>query len=976
MSKTAAFTIVAKNYLPFARVLMQSIRAWAPDFERIVILVDQVDNFFDPTKEDFKIILSDQLQIPHSRWFHFKYTILELSTAVKPYAIEYILATHDIDRVFYFDPDIVLYNRLDSLVATLDEHNIVLTPHLTAPLEDDRRPRDLDILRSGAYNLGFIGVRRGNESDRFLRWWQLKLYDQCVVDLPQGLFVDQRWIDLVPGLFGGVGILRDAGLNVAYWNVSHRRVVRTSEGYVVNGEPLRFFHFSGFDPDNPHRFSRHQNRLTLDDLGDASDLVVEYRRQLHINGYAECRSWPYGYGAFENGFPIPDMGRPAHHEAPDLVQRLADPFSVEGYEAFVEAWNQPLAGPDGRPSGITRLAYRIYKARIDVQGAMPDIFGGDLRRFMNWVMSSGRVEHNLGDAFIAPIQSAVRAQPQNEKPVASDPIVNEKVLQTLAATGIWVNGDRCPVQVDALNELIRNGDAKLQLSQLARVIYESRPDLQRFFPDPCGRDGARFLAWFLTYGAREYRLAEVLLAPLRRQWNTVVNSLDGPLQKLWYRCVYQTMAKSVEWRASLSSIRASARITRSIALSRFTGLRRKAPSMRGQHGAEPTRRGKERVLPDELVGANFIGYLQSEMGVGESVRCAVMAARAARLGTAVKSVDSRGPFRRGDKSLGEEDGEHPYPVNVFHVNADQATVVIDRLGPGFVAGRRNIGYWVWELEEFPDRWQSSFRFFDEIWTPSTFCQAAIARKSPVPVVRMPHAVRSEFRSRTGRPGFAIPSDRFVFLAVFDLLSVAERKNPLGVIEAFRHAFGYSSKCHLVLKVNHARHCQPQMSVIREAAAGLPITILDYTMDREDINCLIETCDCLVSLHRSEGFGLTIAEAMYLNTPVIVTAYSGNLDFTNGNNAFLVNYDLVRIPKGCEPYDEGLVWAEPKIDHAVSQMRLVVEHPDVRRARAEKASESIRTQLAPETVGTLMKERLERVASSLLREHSPNARSIP
>ena len=963
--KTAACTIIAKNYLPFARVLMSSLRALSPDILRIVILVDHPDSFFSPGNEDFDVILSEALPIPDSRWFHFKYTILELSTAVKPFALEYILDHYSVDQVLYFDPDIAVYSDVAVLEAALSDSSIILTPHLTSPLMDQHRPTDLDILRSGSYNLGFIGIKRCPETARFLQWWKARLYDQCVVDLPKGLFVDQRWIDLVPGMFSGVTILRNPGLNVAYWNISHRTITRSPGGYVVNGEPLCFFHFSGFNPDEPHGFSRHQNRFTLDDVGDARELVLEYRSRLYEQGYSECRKWPYAFGTFQNGFPIPDMGRPAHHEVPDVVTRLSDPFSEEGYQAFVDLWNQRLAGPDGKPTGVTRLAYRIYRARADVQQAMPDIFGGDLLRFLKWMLSSGQVEHNLSDVFVVPISSAIKTRERREaedldRQKHATPLVHEKILAALAASGIWVSTGQNPVQVDALNVLIGNGDAKLHLSKLARAIYESRPDLQQFFPDPCGRDSVRFLLWFLTYGAHEYRLADVLLSPLRKQWDAVVGSLGSPLHRVWYRCVLQAMARSVEYREAIRKVHGRVRLFRTEASLRLTG-RREPPAVNEMIFARKERRALEPGRNGSL-GANIVGYVRSEMGVGESVRCAIRAARASGLPIAIRGVDAKGPYRLGDRSIAGEDREFPHKLNVFHVNADQAELIIGRIGPEFISGKYNVGYWAWELEEFPDRWLPSFRFFDEIWTPSTFCQASIARKSPVPVLRMPHAVQVEGDCAVSRSDFSIPTDRFVFLTIFDLLSVLERKNPIGAITAFRRAFGNSKDCHLVLKISHAQERPQQMATLTAAAAGLPVTIINRTIDRAQVNGLIRACDCLVSLHRSEGFGLSIAEAMYLSKPVIATDYSGNTDFTRSDNAFLVEYDLTRVPKGCDPYDEGAVWAEPRLDHAVKQMQSVFNSPELRADRANRAGEYIRTHLAPEVVGKLMRERLELVLS--------------
>ncbi len=924
--RIAACTIIAKNYLPFARVLMSSLRQSSPDIMRIVVLVDRPDGFFDPAHEDFDVILSETLPIQDLLWFHFKYTILEVSTAIKPFALEYICERYSVDQVLYFDPDIAIYSPLEVLTTALHNASIILTPHLTSPLTDEHRPTDLDILRSGAYNLGFIGIKTCPEVARFLDWWKARLYDQCVVDLPKGLFVDQRWIDLVPGMFDGVSVLRNPGLNVAYWNLSHRMVRRSPKGYLVNGEPLSFFHFSGFEPEAPHAFSRHQNRFTLDDLGDARELVLEYRRRLYEQGYSECCKWPYAYGKFRNGFPIPDMGRPAHHELPEVVARLSDPFSQEGYRAFVDLWNQPLTGPD---------------------------------------VSSGQVEHNLSDVFVAPISTAIESRERREaeelrRQKHTTPVVHEKILAALQGSGIWVSTEQNPVQVETLNALIGNGDAKLHLSKLARAIYESRPDLQQFFPDPCGRDSVRFLLWFLTYGAHEYRLDDVLLSPLRKQWAAVVGSLGNPLQKLWYRCVLQATAHSVGWREEMGKIRGSVRLFRAKAALRWSGRR-------GPRAVdEKLFSGREKLALGQTYngsfGVNVIGYVRSEMGVGESVRCAIRAAQASGLSIAIRAVDAKGPYRLDDRSITSEDREFPHKLNLFHVNADQSELVIRRLGPEFIRGKYNIGCWNWELEEFPDKWLPAFRFFHEIWTPSTFCQTAIARKSPVPVIRMPLAIKVEGNCSVSRSDFSIPANRFVFLTIFDLLSVSERKNPIGAITAFRQVFEKSRNCHLVLKVSHARERARQMSAIAAAAAGLPVTIIDRTIDRSQVNGLLSACDCLLSLHRSEGFGLSIAEAMYMKKPVIATGYSGNTDFTRTDNAFLVEYDLTRVPRGCNPYDEGAVWAEPRLDDAVKQMQIVLNSPEICATRASRAAEHIRTHLAPEVVGKLMRERLELVLS--------------
>ena len=204
MPSLVIFTIIARNYLAHARVLFRSVASHHPEARRVVIIVDDPDGHFNPDDESFETVHSEVLQIPQSRWFHFKYSVLELSTAVKPYAFEWIAENCQANQIIYLDPDIVLFAPLTPLQARLETANLILTPHLTGELDLEGRPNEVSILQAGAYNLGFLAVSCGPESLRFLRWWQHRLFDNCVVDTANGLFVDQKWIDLVPGMYEGV----------------------------------------------------------------------------------------------------------------------------------------------------------------------------------------------------------------------------------------------------------------------------------------------------------------------------------------------------------------------------------------------------------------------------------------------------------------------------------------------------------------------------------------------------------------------------------------------------------------------------------------------------------------------------------------------------------------------------------------------------------------------------------------------------
>jgi glycosyltransferase involved in cell wall biosynthesis len=965
--RIAFCTIVAKNYLPFARVLMNSVRRYHPDALRVVVLVDEIEGYFDPACEPFELILSRDLDIPNSRWFHFKYTVLELCTAVKPWVLEKLFAERDLDSIVYLDPDIELYAPLDAIFDGLAGQTMVLTPHLTGRIEDDLQPSELDILRSGSYNLGFLALNRNATAALFLKWWQDKLYEHCVVDLPRGLFVDQRWMDLVPGMFPGVVIDRSPGNNVAYWNVGQREVSKTSEGYLVGGDRLRFFHFSGFDPINPELFSKHQNRFRLSRLGDAQALVLAYARQLINAGYAKCRKWPYVYGRFENGFPIPDMGRAESAKFEEIMQGVTDPFSVEGYTAFVKFWNEPIAGGGGDRQGVTRLAYRIYRCRPDVQAAMPDILGGDHRRFLEWMLSSAKSEHALSEVFLAPVREAVMETPAcsapgpEHEPTGDSRPANPPWFQ-LAAT---VRG----ASPDVMNQLVGEENNRLRLTRLAADIYESRPDLQQYLPDPFGRDGPKFLIWLFTYGAREYELSEVYLLPLRGQWEDFVHSMSF-FHRVRHRATLLAATTVFHARARAARLAGAAKMWN--ALSRPRTLK---PGL--ESGIDNTQDGRLPGVParakydhpsvsEELpFGVNIAGYLRAETGVGESGRASLASARAAGLPTSATSVSGDGQYRETHPvDVGLESNN--YAMNLLHVNADQSDIVARRLGDRYYKNHYNIGYWAWELEEFPERWQTAGLRYNEVWTPSRFCQDAIAQRLRIPVIRMPHAIAEQEAPTLTRSDLGLPPEGFLFLCTFDTLSIVERKNPHAAIAAFRSAFNNQPNVHLVLKVNNPQHRSDQVRALREAAGDSNVLIIDRTVSRKEMSAITWHCDCFVSLHRSEGFGLVIAEAMLMAKPVIVTAYSGNMDFTRPGNSLLVGYRLKPVGKGCAPYDEQCVWAEPRTEEAAGHMKSIFESEGLRRRIGSEARDCILTSFSPAEVGRRMRNRLEFIWTSVLR----------
>ena len=234
---------------------------------------------------------------------------------------------------------------------------------MTAPVEDGRNPTEIDILRSGTYNLGFIALAAGPTAQRLLHWWQDRLFDKCVVDPDAGLFTDQRWIDLIPGFFDDIRVLRHPGLNVAYWNYHSRRVSFDGDRILVNGERAYFFHFSGIDLDDLERISKHQTRYTLGELGDLAILFRRYARLVEAAGWAETQQWPYAYAAFDDGTPIPAVARELYLRLGDDVRRFGDPFDTQARNGFHRWLTEPVEHDRGHPQPITRLWYEGYASR-------------------------------------------------------------------------------------------------------------------------------------------------------------------------------------------------------------------------------------------------------------------------------------------------------------------------------------------------------------------------------------------------------------------------------------------------------------------------------------------------------------------------------------------------------------------------------------------------------------------------------------
>lgn len=709
-------TIIAKNYVAFARVLAESFKEAHPDGKCSVLVIDDPSGFIDPAAEPFELLTIDQIGLPDPERMAAWYDVMELSTAVKPWLLRTLLERPGYDHVAYLDPDIRVFAPLEEIQRRVAEHDIVLTPHFDKPLpRDGRKPAEEDILIAGTYNLGFIALRAGQTAEELLDWWSERLENDCLNEPEVGRFVDQRWVDLVPGIWPDVEILRDPSYNIAYWNLPTRNLEDDGAGgYLVDGRTLRFFHFSGFDPRQPKVLSKHQNRITVGDHPILRRICGEYAESLLDRGYKEAIGWPYSWGSLPNG---------------------------------------TLLDPEAR---------RLFRQMVEAGGIGESVFT---------------------------------------------------------------------------------------------------------------EQGAERFAVYLREAGH------------------------------------------------------------------------------GENG--------RRLMPRPHSGANVVGYLSDPRGVGEAARQLVAAIEVGEV--PVATVEAPPDLKEIPAALGRLGfHDYPYDFNLICVNADMLPAVAKGLGPHFFENRLSAGVWFWEVSHFPEEQRHAFDYVDEVWVATRHVADALRplTSKPVRTIRLPIVPGTP--AEADRAELGLP-EGFCFLFVFDYRSIFKRKNPLGLVEAFSRAFAPGEGPSLAIKSIGGEDYPAEREQLAAAAAERPdVVLIEDVVSREMKDAMIAGCDCYVSLHRSEGLGLTMGEAMYFGKPVIATAYSGNLDFMTPDNSYLVPYSMTEIGPGAAPYPADKEWAEPDLDRAAELMRQVYENPEAAAERGRRAADDIRHTHSPQAAAGVVTERIGQI----------------
>ena len=357
-------------------------------------------------------------------------------------------------------------------------------------------------------------------------------------------------------------------------------------------------------------------------------------------------------------------------------------------------------------------------------------------------------------------------------------------------------------------------------------------------------------------------------------------------------------------------------------------------------------------------GVNLIGNVKGDFGLGQSTRLVARALEETGIPYSIYQYSHARDAKMNDTTFDHRiSQELPYQINLVHINPPELEEAYLTLDKKLWEKHYNIAFWLWELEEFPDKFMKVVPLFQEIWTPAEFISQGIRKKTNIPVKTLPYCVDAPSDDACDREFFGLPEDKFLFLAMYDTNSVAERKNPKGIIRAFQEAFlPDNNKVGLVLKVNSAK--PEDLEEIRAQFKEYDnIYLITSHMTKVEVNSLVKCVDVFVSLHRSEGYGLVLAEAMLLGTPTIATNWSANTEFADAESACLVGYELIPITEDIGPYEKGNHWADADLHQAAAYMEKLYEDPEFYQQISHQGMIRIHEVVAMERVAGIWKKAL-------------------
>ncbi|MEN3324625.1 glycosyltransferase [Mariniflexile soesokkakense] len=358
------------------------------------------------------------------------------------------------------------------------------------------------------------------------------------------------------------------------------------------------------------------------------------------------------------------------------------------------------------------------------------------------------------------------------------------------------------------------------------------------------------------------------------------------------------------------------------------------------------------------LGLNIIGYTDSMFGLGEAVKLNIEAAK--KLNIPINIINYEKIKRQSNYKY-----EFKYSINLVQIAINDLDTFLSIIDPEFFNNKYSILFLMWESEYFPSKFKETINLFNEIWTASTYCKEIFKKVYNGPIITVPHPVELSLEPIKNQESISFfDKNRFSFLFIFSYHSSIERKNPFFLVKAFIEAFGNNNNVELIIKTIGAQQFKQSKNKLHKLLSDQNnIRIIDLDLDKNSVNHLINNCDCYVSMHHSEGFGLTLAEAMNLGKPTIATNYSGNTEFMNDNNSFLVDFELGFIENPDNNFCSKTLWGNPNMLSAIKNLKEVYINSDLRNRKALNAKLFVNEKLSFYTVGSIINNRLEQLYSN-------------
>lgn len=931
---TPAFSIAANNYLALATVWAESYRHHHPDAEVYVCLADRRDPRIDYRRFPFETLFLDDLPFAHLESLAFRYDILELSTAVKPTVFRHLRDALGHDRALYFDPDILVTDRLAEVEEALDGHQAVLTPHLAQPLDNQHRPSERQIRMMGVYNLGFAGLRLDATTTDFLAWWEQRLDRFCLVDPWHGTFVDQGWMDFAPAFLERVAILRSPRLNVAYWNLPQRRLVGPPEAPTIDGRPLGFFHFSGIDLEDLSTISRHQDRLPPGGSEEVRALFAEYRRRVLAADHRELEKIPYGYAHFEPGhLPVPVFLRRELLRLDPHARRFSRPFDRSAPDEYFAWLTAPL---EFRHGTLNRAALALWESRPELVARFPDVCHDHLPDFVRWLRTDrGGIDTGLPPEMFESI--AVRSDPAAGHHAYQQEPLRVFVHLTRPESPEWIEAVDLAEPGSWRDQLLETFPGApagaAALTRLAMVLWERHRGLQRAFPDPLGDDALPLARWIADRGGEQLGLADELTREHARRLPADVAGASA--REVVLATAPDSSARTAQQGAG--------------------GTTRSAAAPRAAEG---------------VFGVSLLARFRSEPESARFARGHAAALAEAAVPHTVIDLDADLLGGSVEGLFAPPEGCQ-LPVLLTHVGLRLAPWVFGWLPAASIQGGRRIGYLDWEFEAVPPHYAQRLDQWDELWTPSEHSRAAVAAATRLPVRLVRPCVPRP--AAGGEPPIDLAQDRPWLVASFRADDPLEREDPWTLLSALRNLkrLRPGLELGLVLRVeglgdpsNPASPAAETLAALEAEAADVPLRIHHGRLDRASWTAVVERAAGFVSLHRTTSVGYPLIEALHAGIPVVATDYGGSRDYLDEETGYPVRGFAWSIGRSLGPVPGSMPCALADPEDAARRIADLLEDPAEGRRRALRGRERVRQRYSTAASGARLLRELDRVRDEL------------